>query len=356
MKLRYHILCLVLAAPLASAQTAPPDVGYVTAAQQPVYASQNYVGRVQAPQIVQLQARITGFLESQNFTDGQYVHKGQVLYVIEQPPYQALLTQAQAAVAQAQAQARNADVTLARARALLRTPAGQQSSVDQAQATALSDQAAILSAQAQLQTAQINLGYTEIRAPIDGIIGATAVTPGNVVGPSTGTLATIVSDDPMYISFALPMVDAIKDRPLASQLTVQVTLPNGAVYDQSGRIDFINNQVTADTDTLTWRATIANPTHQLTDGEFITVALRSTQPVAQIVIPLAAVIDDQLGDYVLEVGPGDVVKRQNVTLGQQTATDTVVTAGISPGDKIITDGLQRIHPGLKVTPQPAEQN
>ncbi|MDE8346900.1 MAG: efflux RND transporter periplasmic adaptor subunit [Acidocella sp.] len=360
MKLCYATIFLLLfgsmPARVAAAQKTPPDVGYIIASTQPVYDQQSYVGRIQAPQIVNIQARITGFLTSQNFTDGQFVHKGQILYVIEQPPYQALLTQAQAAVAQAQAQARNADVTLARARALLRTPAGQQSSVDQAQATALSDEAAILSAQAKLQTAQINLGYTEIRAPIDGIIGATAVTPGNVVSPSSGTLATIVSDNPMYVTFALPMADAIKDRPMAARLRVQVRLPNGEVYGQTGTIDFINNQVTADTDTLAWRATIANPAHELTDGEFITVALRAAKPKSQIVIPLAALIDDQLGDYVLEVGPGDIVKRQNITPGTQTATDVVITAGISPGAKVITDGLQRIHPGLKVIPQLAEPN
>jgi membrane fusion protein (multidrug efflux system) len=337
----------------AEGQSAPPAAGYITAASQPVYDTQTYVGRIQSREIVQLQARVTGYLVSQAFTDGQVVHAGQLLYVIEQPPYQALVDQAQAAVAQAQAQARDAQLSLARAQALLHSAAGQQSQVDQAEATALSDQAAILSAQAQLRTAQINYGYTKIRAPIDGIIGATSVNPGNVVGPQSGVLATIVSSDPIYVSVSLPMADAIKLRGQAASLDVLVQLPGGATYPHAGKIDFINNQVAQATDTLTWRGTIANPDGALTDGEFVNVQLRAGTAKPRIVIPLAAIIADQLGDYVLEIGPNNVVIRRNITLGAETDTDATVLAGIAPGDKIITQGIQRLHPGLTVSPQPA---
>jgi membrane fusion protein (multidrug efflux system) len=353
--------CLVWG--VASAQEAAPPaaVQYIVAQPQPVYAEQNNVGRIQSPQIVRLQARVTGYLESQNFTDGQAVKKGQLLYVIEQPPYQAQVAQAEAAVAQAQAQARNAQLTLARAQALLHTAAGQQSTVDLAQATSLSDSAAVLLAQAQLQTAEINLGYTQILSPVDGVISATSVNVGNVVGPSSGVLATIVSEDPMYVTFALPMVASIRDRPKASQLDVLVQLPDGSMYKQTGKIDFLDNSVTANTDTLSWRGTIPNPNHQLTDGEFITVILRDQQPEQQLVVPLAAIITDQLGTYVLEVGAGNVVVRRNIKLGTPSNTSVPVLSGVSPGDKIITDGIQSIHPGVQVSPQAvaapaAEQN
>jgi membrane fusion protein (multidrug efflux system) len=358
MKMRLHAawLLLGLASASASAQSAPPVVGYITAAEQPVYDQQTYTGRIQARQIVQLQARVTGYLTAQDFTDGQEVKAGQLLYVIEQPPYQALVDQAQAAVAQAQAQARNAQLTLSRAQALLHTAAGQQSSVDLAQATALSDQAAIASAEAQLQTAKINYGYTQIRAPMDGVMGATAVNVGNVVGPQSGVLATIVSEDPIYVSFALPSVDALADREKAGQLDLLVQLPDGSMYDQTGRIDFVNNQVTQNTDTLAFRATIANPEHQLTDGEFVTVIVRARAARPQLVLPLSAVVEDQLGDYVLKVGPGNIVLRQAVALGTQTDTNVNVRSGVSPGDKIITQGIQMVHPGLQVNPQPAAAN
>jgi membrane fusion protein (multidrug efflux system) len=344
------------AQPARNAQAAPPAVGVITATRQPVYAQQNYVGHIQSPQVVNIQARVTGYLVSQNFTDGQAVKKGDLLYIIEPPPYQALVAQAQAALAQAQAQAHAALLTLQRAQALLHTAAGQQSSVDLAEATYLSDQAAVQSAQAQLQTAQINLGYTQIRSPLAGVIGATAVNVGNVVGPQSGVLATIVAEDPMYVDFSLPMVDALKDRAQASQMAVQVQLPDGATYAHTGHVDFIGNQVTQSTDTLAWRASIPNPDHALTDGEFVTVTLRAKQAQSRILIPLAALITDQLGDYVLEVGPGNIVTRHNVTLGPQSNTTVQIRSGIAPGDKIITEGIQLVHPGMKVAPQPAAQS
>jgi membrane fusion protein (multidrug efflux system) len=355
----------IWAAPACAQPAAPPpEVGVVTASEQPVYSQQSYVGRIQSPQIVQLVARVTGYLEQQNFTDGDAVKQGQLLYVIEQAPYQAAVDQAQAALEQAQAQSSNADLSFRRAQALLRTPAGQQSTVDSAKATALSDAAQIAAAQAQLQTAQINYGYTQMRSPIDGQIGATAVNVGNVVGPTTGTLDTIVSQDPMYVVFSLPVVDALQFRQTAlstgglDALELLVQLPDGRMYGQDGKIDFVNNQITADTDTLTWRGTIANPvisgaTRELTSGEFVTVILRKRTPEQQLIIPRDAVITDQLGDYVLKIAPGNKAVRQNVTMGAETNDSVQIVTGLSPGDEIIVDGIQRVHPGIEVNPQPA---
>jgi membrane fusion protein (multidrug efflux system) len=221
-----------------------------------------------------------------------------------------------------------------------------------------------------LQTAQINLGYTEIRSPIDGQIGATTVTMGNVVGPTTGTLATIVSQDPMYVSFALPVADALKFRQNNAEqggiagIDLLVQLPDGRMYGQTGKIDFVNNQISATTDTLNWRGTIANPllpgsdgvagaARELTDGEFVTVILRNRTPQQQIVIPRDAVITDQLGDYVLKISPDNKAERQAVTMGAQSNTTVQIMKGLTPGDKIIIDGIQRVHPGIVVNPQPA---
>jgi membrane fusion protein (multidrug efflux system) len=363
-------VCLALtvwvAPALAQPAAPPPEVGVVTASEQPVYSQQSYVGRIQSPQIVQLAARVTGYLEEQNFTDGDAVKKGQLLYVIEQAPYQAAVDQAQAALEQAQAQSSNADVTLRRAQALLRTPAGQQSTVDASKATALSDAAQIAAAQAQLQTAEINFGYTRILSPIDGQIGATAVNVGNVVSPTTGTLATIVLQDPMYVVFSLPVVDALQFRQTAlatggiDALELLVQLPDGRLYTQQGKIDFVNNQITTDTDTLTWRGTIANPiisgsTRELTSGEFVTVILRKRTPEQQLIIPRDAVITDQLGDYVLKIAPGNKAVRQNVTMGADTNDSVQIVSGLNAGDEIIVDGIQRVHPGIEVNPQPASK-
>jgi membrane fusion protein (multidrug efflux system) len=364
--------CLILSAQAAQAQpaAAPPEVGVITVQPTQVFNEQSYVGRIQSPVIVQLNARVTGYLEQQDFRDGDAVKAGQLLYVIEQPPYQAAVAQAKANLEQAIAQSRNADVTLDRAEKLLRTPAGQQSSVDAAQATALSDKAMIDAAKAQLEAAQINLNYTQIRAPIDGQIGATTVNPGNVVGPTTGTLATIVAENPMYVTFALPVVDAIKFRQTAATqggiagLDLLVQLPDGQMYNQTGQVDFINNQITANTDTIDWRGTIANPplpgasipgaARELTSGEFVTVILRNKTPTTAIQIPRDAVITDQLGDYVMKLGPNNTAERQPITMGPQTDTTAQITAGLTPGDKIIVTGIQRIHPGITVNPQTAQ--
>jgi membrane fusion protein (multidrug efflux system) len=358
----------------AAAQTAtsapPPTVGVITAAKQPVYDEQSYVGRIQSPSIVQLNARVTGFLEAQDFLDGDTVAQGQLLYVIEQPPYQAAVAQAQAAVLQAQATARNANLTLGRAQALLNTPAGLPASVDSSRAAATGGNAQIASAEAQLQTAQINLGYTEIRSPIGGRISATNVNVGNVVGPSSGPLATIVSQDPMYVDFAVPVVDAQMLRAeaaaeggFANALDVLVRLPDGSMYNQTGRLDFINNQVTANTDTLAMRATIANPVlphltaetgqHTLQDGEFVNVVLRSREAQQRITVPQEAVVSDQLGSYVMVVDPDGTVRRQAVAVGQSTPSAVAITSGLKPGDQVIVQGAQRVHPGTKVKTQPA---
>lgn len=347
----------------ATAQTsdAPPVVGIVTVAEQPVYNQQSYVGRIESPDIVQLTPRVTGYLEQQNFHDGDQVTKGQLLYVIEQPPYRAAVTQAKAALEQTLAQSRNADKTLARDQALLATPAGLQADVDSSTAAAVSGSAAIDSARAQLEVAQINLGYTTIRAPISGQIGATAITTGNVVSPTSGPLDSIVAQDPMYVTFALPVVDALTFRQNTqttggiASLDLLIQLPDGRTYTQTGHVDFINNQITEDTDTITWRGTIPNPiiaenTRELTSGEFVTVTLRNHTPTQAISIPRQAVITDQLGDYVLKLSPTNVATRQPITMGPQTNTTVQITAGLTPGDRIIVTGINRIHPGVTVNP------
>ena len=158
----------------------------------------------------------------------------------------------------------------------------------------------------------------------------------------------------MYVGFSLPMADVLRDRKRAAQLELKLVLPDGSTYGPSGVIDFVNNQVSSSTDTLAWRATIGNPNHDLSDGEYVTVILRARQPKMQIVIPLAAMIADQLGSYVLEVGPGNKVIRRDVALGVQGNTSVPVLSGIAPGDRIITEGIQSVHPGMVVNPQPAQ--
>ena len=349
----------------ASAQQAPPAVGVVAAARKPITQSSEYIGRIQAKNRVNIVARVAAFLDKVYFTEGAEVKSGDPLYRLEQGPFQADVQAKQASVAQFKAQLQNATVAYGRAKALLSTPAGQQSAVDLALANQQSLQAQVQNAEAQLQVSQINLGYTDIRAPIDGKIGRTAVTQGNYVSPGSGTLAQIVSQDPMYVTFpvAARVVLDLRQRYAAKggfgAAVLKVRLPDGRIYNQTGAIDFVDNTIAGNTDTITLRGTIANPVlasgagRELVDGELVTVILEDAAPVEAIAVPRAAILSDQRGDYLYVVGADDKAEQRRVKLGQSSPTLAVITSGLSEGENVIVEGVQRARPGAKVAPGPA---
>ncbi len=375
MRLRYSAMVfaslVVGGASAAEAQMGPPGppaVGVTKAANTPIYQSSEYIGRVQAISKVTVRARVTGVLEERDFKEGDEVKQGQLLFLIEQPPYQAAVLQAQGAVVQAEAALKNAKQNLNRSTTLLNTPAGQRSTVDTDVASAGQSQGQLLVAEAQLQTAQINLGYTTVRSPINGRIGI-ATDPGNVVSFTDQPLATVVSEDPEYVLFPMSEVEALRLRQQYAgnaglgQLSVKLRLPNGQMYDQTGHIDFSDISVNSSTDTIDLRAIIPNPprgpanqaggNRTLVDGSFVTVILQSGTPVSSITIPRAAVLADQQGFYVYVVGAKNVAVRRNITLGQSpNPLQAVVASGLSAGDEVIADGVQRVHPGAPVKPVP----
>ena len=255
-------------------------------------------------------------------------------------------------------------------RYLLKTVAGQQQTVDQDVSNERSLAAQIASAQAQLETAQINLGYTEIRAPIDGKISATAVTEGNVVSPTSGTLATLVSQDPMYVNFpvavrtALELRDKYVPKGGFNAVVIRLRLPTGKIYKQVGHLDYVSPTIDQNTDTITLRGVIPNPVlvtaksgeptlRELTDQEFVTVLLEGVQPVSVLGIPRSAVLSDQQGDYVYVVDGQNRAQVRRIHLGQSTPQTAVVTSGLKEGDLVISEGVQRARPGEVVSPGPA---
>lgn len=347
----------------------PPAVGVVQAAERPVVETSEFVGRIQSINRVDLVARVTAFLVQRSFTEGSEVHAGDLLYRLERGPFEAQVAAQAASVAQADAVLQNNTLTLNRAEQLLNTPAGQRSRVDDAQAAQRSQAAQLANAQAQLRQAQINLDYTEIKAPIDGKISRTSVTEGNVVTPNSGVLATIVSQDPMYVLFpvsvraALDLRDRYADKGGYSAVTVKIRLPSGKVYDREGRLDYIDASVASNTDTLTFRARIPNPvrngarsndpgSRELSDGEFVTVTLQGIQPIQAIGIPRAAVLSDQQGSYVWVIGDGNKAEQRRVQLGQSTPEIAVIASGLKAGETVVADGVQRVRPGVVVSPAP----
>jgi len=373
--MKHLLLVLILGIlPLtAEAQPAPggpPAVGVVRAERQQITQTDEFIGRIQAIGRVALVARVTAFLEKRLFVEGAEVKKNDLLYQLEQPPFQAQVDNSKANVAQLEAQHRNAELTLERAQYLLKTVAGKQSNVDAALAQERSLAAQIAGAQAQLQTAEINLGYTEIRAPIDGKISATEVTEGNVVSPTSGTLATLVSQDPMYVLFpissrtGLELRDRYEPKGGFRAVIIRLRLTNGRIYGQEGKLDYLSPTVATNTDTITVRGVIPNPfipglpeggpaPRELFDGEFVTVLLEGVQPITVLGIPRAAVLSDQQGDYVYVVDAQNKAQQRRIQLGQSTPSTAVVTSGLEEGELVISEGLQRARPGEIVSPGPA---
>ncbi|HET6389760.1 efflux RND transporter periplasmic adaptor subunit [Hyphomicrobium sp.] len=365
-------LIFACAAATASAQApaGPPVIGYTIAEKKPVTEVQQFIGRIEAIDRVNIVARVTAELQERAFVEGAEVKKGDVLYRLERPPFEAQVQNAQASINQYKALLRNAELTTGRAKQLLKGPAGQQSSVDSALAQQQAYEAQILGAEAQLKTAEINLGYTTITAPISGKIGRTAVTPGNIVGPNSGTLTTIVSQDPMYVVFPVPAPTFIELRKLYvpkggfKAVVLRIRLPDGSLYSEKGKLDYVDPTVSTNTDTVLVRGNIPNPlpkppkprevtTRPLLDGEFITALIEGVEPVVALAIPRAAVLSDQQGEYVYVVGPDDVVVQRRIQLGQSTPALAMVTAGLKEGERVVSEGIQRVRPDMKVKPQPA---
>jgi membrane fusion protein, multidrug efflux system len=352
------------------APSGPPAVGIVEAAKRPITETSEFLGRIEAVNRVNVVARVTAFLEKRLFNEGAEIKKGDELYRLERGPFEADLASKKALVAQLQATLENAKLTTDRARTLLGGPAGQQSTYDAAIANQRSFEAQVQSAQAQVQSSKINLDYADIGSPIDGKIGRTAVTEGNVVSPGSGVLTTIVSQDPMYVVFpvsvrqGLELRERYATRGGFSAVVIKVRLPDGRLYDQTGKLDFVDNTIAQSTDTFLLRGVIPNPTlhdpsttggpvRELNDNEFVTVTLEGVQPVEVLAIPRSAVLSDQQGDYVFTVGPDNKAEQRRIQLGQSTSTVAAVINGLAPGDKVIVEGLQRVRPGQPVSPGPA---
>ncbi len=367
------VLGVLIAGDAARAQpgpSGPPAVGVMTVKKTSVIDTSEFVGRIQAINRVDLVARVTAFIDKRTFTEGSEVKAGQTLYMLERGPFEAQVAAQAANVAQMQATLQNNAIKLDRAQALLNTPAGQRSLVDDAQAASRTSQAQLAAAQATLRQAQINLDYTEIKAPIDGLISRTSVTVGNVVGPSSGVLATIVSQDPMYVLFPISVRAAqdLRDKYASnggfSAVTIKLRLPNGEIYAQTGTLNYVDNTVASTTDTLTLRGSVPNPLRQgakagepgareLTDGEFVTVLLQGVEPVQALAIPRSSVLSDQQGSYVWVVGDGNKIEQRRIQLGQSTPGQAVVSSGLKEGETVVVDGVQRARPGIVVAPGPA---
>jgi membrane fusion protein, multidrug efflux system len=361
---RLPLLFLALLVPLlaacdekkqAAAPPPPPAVGVSAAAMKGVSRADQFVGRIQAIGIVQVRARVEGFIEKVLFTEGQDVKAGDILYQIEKDQYQALVDQAKANLAAAQATTVNAQLQYNRSLQLVKNQYTPQATVDQNKAAWDTAKAQVLQTQAALTQTEINLGYTDIRSPIDGRIGLTALTTGNLVNPASGVLTTIVSQDPIYVLFPVSQrqLEDIREsrrQQDGSQTKIQilVTLSNGKDYPLPGVWNFTDPQVDQGTDTLTMRATLPNPDRLLVDGEFVNVQIKEKKEQPRLVVPQAALQVDQAGYYVLVVNGDNKVEQRRVTTGPNQGMDVVIQSGVKEGEKVIVEGVQKVRPGQLV--------
>jgi membrane fusion protein (multidrug efflux system) len=341
------------------AQEKAVPVGTVSAQRQEIEKTRDFVGRIEAPDRVEIHARVKGYLEEVLFKEGDTVKKGDHLYHIEKGEYQAAVDQAKGALERSTADKALTAIQLQRAEDLLAKNAGTAVARDQALAEDKRSQGAITSDQGNLDDANINLGYTDIIAPISGKISKTNVTAGNVVGPDSGILTLIVSQDPMYVTFPVsqrellevglggPSADAKSDK-------VKIRFADGSTYAEEGTVNFVDVSVDRATDTVLVRATLPNPKGALIDGELVSVALVAGAPQEKVLVPQASLIADQEGIYLFVVEDGKAAVRR-IKPGGESGINTVVDEGLKGGEQVIVEGLQSIRPGqpVQASPMPA---
>jgi membrane fusion protein (multidrug efflux system) len=358
------LFALALAEPAQAQSAGPPAapapaVITLTVHPQEITRASEFIGHVQAIQSVDVHAQVTGILQRVAFEGGQDVKQGALLYQIEPAQYQAALAAAQAQLQSAQASLIQAQQNLARQQSLFQHQTTAEATLEQAQAQRDVAQANVLAAQAQVQTAQINLGYTRIAAPIAGRVGATKVTAGNLVGPTTGTLTTVVQLDPIRVVFSVNerALVAYKQKhsgatqeQINARFVPKLRLPDGSTFAQSGRVAFVENQVDPNTGTLPVYADFPNPQDVLLPGMLVTAIISPESPPMGFLVPAGAVGQDAQGKFVLVVGQGDKIERRNIDSNEQIEQSIAITKGLQDGDRVVIEGGQKVRPGQIVRP------
>lgn len=373
----FRSLSLVLTALLLSAcgdsakqqaAPAPPVVTVATPTQRTVTDWDEFVGRFEAIQQVQVRARVGGFVDSIHFKDGAMVKAGDLLYVIDPRPYEAIVLQAQGQLADAKAKQDLAERELSRATELSRTQAVSESVVDQRRQQLQAAQAAVLQAEGVLKRAALDVEFTKVTAPIDGRISRHLVAIGNLVQGGEGgstVLTSIVSMDPIHIYFDTDEATYLKNNRLwfegrrpSSRDTpnlVHIALSGESKPSREGKMDFLDNRLDIATGTLRGRAVVPNTDLSILPGQFARVRVLGSAPYEALLLPDAAITNDQSRKVVLVVNKDDVVEMRPVVLGPLDDGLRVVREGIKRDDRVIIDGLQRARIGAKVTPQAPKQ-
>lgn len=341
-----------------AAPPAPPpaEVYVLKTATEPITLFEEYVGQTEAVDTVEIRARVSGILEKQAFEDGSRVKQGQLLFVIDPQPFNAALAQAKATLAQAVATHTNSKQNLERIRPLLADKAISQQDLDTAIAKEATDAANVEAARAQVKTAQLNLEYTTIMAPREGLISKALIKPGGLVNASTTLLTTMYSVDPMYVNFAIS-----EQKLLEAQRTLKRTadekwrlppfrlrLADGTEYSSNGTLNFVDTAVDPKTGTVQVRVQVPNHDRFLRAGQLVRVIFPSLKPLEAIRVPQQAVTELQGKRSVFVVDAESKAQFREINATERIGNDWVVQGGLQPGELIIVEGTQKVRPGAPV--------
>ena len=330
-----------------------PAVSLHEVGEESIIRSFEAPGRVVSKYRVDVLARISGYLLKSYFKEGDMVREGQILFQIEPEEYSNAVNSAAANVKNLKAQLDYAEKQLARASELVKKDYIAKAQYDQILSQRDSLRAQLASAQTQYNDANRNLGYTNVKSPVNGKVGIINVTVGNYVTPSSGALTTINSTDPIYVTFPLDSKDfqaiANSDKEQNTNRKVELILSNGKKYEFDGIQDFQDNKVDISTGTVTLRATFKNPNDELIHGEFATVKLFANKPSNVPVVPVTTVLENQAGKYVYKIDENNLPQLTYIKVGEQKGDNWIVTEGVQKGDKIVIEGIQKVIPGKPVT-------
>jgi len=339
---------------MALAESPPlPAVTVTTVAETSETPTFRMIGRIEAAERVEIMPRVTGYLQQRLFKEGHRVEAGSELFLIETDSYEIAVEQAKAELASARAALKNAQFTLKRNRELKKRNAVAQAKLDQSEADRDQAQAQVMKAKAGLRKAELDLSYTRVKAPITGRIGTATYSTGALVSPYSKPLVTIVQQDPIYVEITVSeklMIEARRDGLDLDNPPVKpsLVLSDGSRYGHPGEFNYVSPEVDRNTDTIRIRATFPNPEGILLPGEFVHVSVQNKQPQKMITIPQSAVLKDREGYYVLTVNRDNSVEKRPVEAGEQRKGRWQINGGLAQGERVITEGLQKVRPGIQV--------
>src|SRR5215475_4651918 len=343
----------------------PPKVTVAKPAQRTIVDQDEYVGRFVAVDVVEVRARVSGYLDKVHFTDGQIVKQGDLLFTIDKRPFQNTLDQARANLEVAKSNVAFTQSDLARGQQLLRDRTISEQIYEQRAQQFRNAQAAVAANEAMVRQAELDLEFTELRAPVTGRIGDRRVTPGNLVtggtGGATSMLGTIVSTDPIRLEFTFDEASLLRYERLAREgrsdvagrgsVPVRLKLLDEHDFSHNGRMEFIDNVIDRSTGTIRGRAEFSNADRLFTPGMFARVQVPGSVPYGALMLPDAAIGTEQVRKFIYVVDKDNVARQRFVTLGQVVDDLRVIKDGVSADDRVIVNGLMRARPGQKVTPE-----